>query len=93
MELLGYAAIALLFTKYFSPIQPAKDWVVTKLVDLVVKTRQWWFMGVVQIFTCPKCFSFWFTLALTFNIWEAAIVSVFVMIIDLIIKNLENGDK
>ena len=92
MELLGYAAFALLFTKYFSPIQPAKAWVVTKLVDLVVKTRQWWFMGVIQILTCPKCFSFWFTLAMTFNLWSAAIVSIFTMIINLVIEKLQDGN-
>jgi hypothetical protein len=90
MELLGYAAFALLFTKYFSPIQPAKAWVVTKLVDLVVKTRQWWAMEIVQTLTCAKCFSFWFTLAMTWNLWSAAIVSILVMIVNLVIENLQN---
>jgi hypothetical protein len=92
IELLGYSAVALLFTKYFSPIQPAKAWVVTKLVDLVVKTRQWWFMDAIQVLTCPKCFSFWFTLAMTFNLWSAAIVSIFTMIINLVIEKLQDGN-
>ena len=90
IELLGYSAVALLFTKYFSPIQQPKAWVVTKLVDLVVKTRQWWFMDVVQVLTCPKCFSFWFTLAMTFNLWSAAIVSIFTMVVNLIIEKLQD---
>jgi hypothetical protein len=90
IELLGYSAIALLFTKYFSPIQPAKDWVVTKLVDVVIKSSQWWAMEIVQTLPCPKCFSFWFTLAITFNLWSAAIVSIFTMIVNLLIERLQN---
>jgi hypothetical protein len=92
IELLGYSAVALLFTKYFSPIQPAKAWVVTKLIDLVVKTRQWWFMDVVQILTCPKCFSFWFTIVMTYNLWYAAIVSIFTMVVNLMIEKLQDGN-
>ena len=92
IELLGYSAVALLFTKYFSPIQPAKAWVVTKLIDLVVKTRQWWFMDVIQILTCPFCFATWFTLAMTFNLWYAAIVSIFTMVVNLMIEKLQNGN-
>ena len=93
IELLGYSAVALLFTKYFSPIQQPKAWVVTKLVDLVVKTRQWWAMEIVQTLTCPKCFSFWFTLAMTFNLWNAAIVSIFTMVVNLLIERLQDGDN
>jgi hypothetical protein len=92
IELLGYSAIALLFTKYFSPIQPAKAWVVTKLIDVVVKTRQWWAMEIIQILTCPKCFSFWFTLAITWNLWSAAIVSIFTMVVNLMIEKLQDGN-
>jgi hypothetical protein len=91
MELLGYSALALLFTKYFTPIQGPKAWLVDKLVNLVIKTKQYWAMEVVKIFTCPKCFSFWFTLGMTFNLWYAAITSILTMILDLIITYLQDG--
>ena len=91
MELLGYSALALLFTKYFTPIQGPKAWLVDKIVRFIIKIEQFWAMKVVKILTCPKCFSFWFTLAITYNLWSAAITSILTMLIDLIIQYLQDG--
>jgi hypothetical protein len=91
INIIGYTALALLFTKYFTPIQQPKAWVVDKLVNVVIKTKQYWAMELVKILTCPKCFSFWFTLVYTCNLWYAAIASILAMVIDLIITYLENG--
>jgi len=91
MELLGYSALALLFTKYFTPIQGPKAWLVDKLVNVVIRTKQYWAMEVVKILTCPKCFSLYFTFAMTLNVWSALTVSILTMIIDLVITNLQNG--
>jgi len=89
IELLGYSALALLFTKYFTPIQQPKAWVVDKLVTLVIKTKQYWAMELVKILTCPKCFSLYFTFAMTLNVWAAFAVSILTLIVDLTIQKLE----
>jgi hypothetical protein len=91
INILGYSALALLFTKYFTPIQQPKAWVVDKLVTLVIRTKQYWAMELVKILTCPKCFSFWFTLVYTCNLWYAAVASILAMIINLTIQKLEDG--
>ena len=89
LQLLGYSAIALLFTKWFTPIQLTKAWVVEKITRWYIKREWYWMFDILKIFSCAKCFSFWFTLALTYNLYYAAIVSVFTMIIDLIIERLQ----
>jgi hypothetical protein len=89
LQLLGYSAIALLFTKWFTPIQLPKAWVVDKITRFYIKLSWYWMFDIVKIFSCAKCFSFWFTLALTCNLYYAAIVSVFTMIINLIIERLQ----
>lgn len=93
MELLAYSALSLLFTKYFSPIQVYKEWFIEKVTRWYVRKNWFWMFEVVKVLTCPKCFSLWFTLAMTQNILSAAIVSVFTMLIDLVIENLQDGNK
>ena len=89
LQLLGYSAIALLFTKWFTPIQLTKAWVVDKITRFYIKRRWYWMYHIMLPLSCAKCFSFWFTLALTCNLYYAAIVSVFTMIINLIIERLQ----
>jgi hypothetical protein len=91
MELLGYAAISLLLIKYFQPIQPAREWFVTKLINLMVRKRWFWLEYPVKVFTCPYCFSFWFTLVIYQNILISALISIIVKLTDLTIIYLENG--
>ena len=94
MELLAYSAISLLFTKYFTPIQLPKAWVIEKITRWYVKREWYWMFEVVKVLTCPKCFSLWFTLVVTQNIFSAAIVSVLTMLIDSTLNYLnENGDN
>lgn len=94
MELLAYSAISLLFTKYFTPIQLPKAWVVDKLTKWYIKRGWYWMFEVVKVLTCPKCFSLWFTLIVTQNIFSAAIVSVLTMLIDSTLNFFdENGNN
>ena len=46
---------------------------------------------IVKIFSCGKCFSFWFTLLITFNLYYAAIVSILTMLINLVIEKLQDN--
>lgn len=40
-----------------------------------------------SIVICPKCFSFWMTLFLTLNFYNAAAVSLLITFIELVLKN------
>jgi hypothetical protein len=93
IEILGYAAVSLLLIKYFQPIQPAREWFVGKIINLMVRKRWFWLEYPVKVFTCPYCFSFWFTLAIYQNILISAVVSIIVKITDLIIQKLEDGSS
>lgn len=80
MEILALSALSLLFVKYFSPIQPVREWIVSKLINFMIKYKLWFLEYLVQILACPFCFSFWLTLGLTLSLYKAAIVSVLTMI-------------
>ena len=97
IELLGYSALSLLFVKYFSPIQPVREWIVNKLINFMIKYKLWFLEYLVQILTCPFCFSFWLTLGLTLSLYKAAIVSVLTMIVlyttESLLKYLSDESK
>jgi len=90
MELLGYSALSLLLIKYFTPIQPAREWVITKGISFMIKYNLYWLHYLWVVLSCPFCFSTWFTLALTLNVWDAAIVGILTKILMLIIDKLED---
>jgi len=97
MELLALSALSLLFVKYFSPIQPVREWIVNKLINFMIKYKLWFLEYLVQILTCPFCFSFWLTLGLTLSLYKAAIVSVLTMIVlyttESLLKYLSDESK
>jgi hypothetical protein len=81
MEILALSALSLLFVKYFSPAQPIREWIVTKLIHFMVKYKLWFMEYLIQVLSCPFCFSFWLTLGLTLSLYKAAIASVLTMIV------------
>jgi hypothetical protein len=91
LQLLGYSAISLLFTRWFEPIQLPKAWVVEKITKFYIRKGWYWMFDIVKIFSCGKCFSFWFTLLITFNLYYAAIVSILTMLINLVIEKLQDN--
>jgi hypothetical protein len=44
---------------------------------------------VLYVFSCPKCFSFWFSLMISQNFFIAAGVSFLVMLVDKITQNIK----
>ena len=81
IELLGYSAISLLFARYFSPIQGIKDYLIDKGVRWMIRNKMYWMDNFFILWSCPTCVSFWFTLAMTQNLYYAAITSVFTKLI------------
>ncbi len=96
IEVLGLSAISLLFVKYFSPVQGIRNWIVDKLIHLIVKHKQWWLEYLVQILSCPFCFATWLTLAVTLSLYKAAIAGVTTIIalytIEALLKYLSDGE-
>jgi len=88
MELLALSAISLLAIKYFSPIQPVRNWIVDKLIRLMVSKNWMWLSHIVQVLSCPFCFSFWLTLVITLSLYKAAIVGVLTMLVLYIMESL-----
>ena len=97
MEILALSAISLLAIKYFSPVQPLRNWIVDKLIGLMVRMDWKWLMYPVQVLTCPFCFSFWLTLGLTLSLYKAAVVAVLTIItlytIESLLKYLEDENE
>ena len=97
MEILALSAISLLAIKYFSPVQGVRNWVVEKLIRLMVSKNWNWLFYPIQVLSCPFCFSFWLTLGLTLSLYKAATVAVLTMvmlyIIESLLKYLESEGK
>ena len=89
--LFGLVSIALLFTKYFQPIQPIKNRILSPIITYF--TRKMWFtlVNVVSVFTCPKCCSFWLTLIVMGDVLYASMAGVLGMILDLTITKLQDS--
>lgn len=83
-------AFSLLFTRLFEPIQPIKDKIVEKYLGFVLRKKWFWMVNLIKPLSCSKCFSLWFTLLLTFDLGLAIVTSVITLIVDLIIKRLED---
>jgi len=89
MELLAYSAFSLLLIKYFSPLEPVRNWFLTRLINFMIKRQWWWLQSIITVFSCSFCFSFWFTLILTQNLWDASIVGILTMIVMNVIEALK----
>ena len=88
-EIIGIVAVWLLTAKYFTPLNPVKDWVITKLVHLMIKPGWGWLDKIIILITCPMCQSFWAILIITHSLPWAAIGAIIAKIVDLTIERLD----
>lgn len=72
-QIIGFACIACIFIQ-FEPIQKQID----KLNNLPGKI----YPLIAKIFSCTKCFSFWFSLIITQDIMQACIISIIAQFIN-----------
>ena len=89
MEVLGIVAICLLTAKYFTPLNPVRNWVIDKLIHLMIKPGFGWLDKIIILITCPMCQSFWAILVIMHSLPLAAIGAVMAKIIDLTIQRLD----
>jgi len=43
----------------------------------------------LYVLSCPKCFTFWFVLGITFNFYWAAGISFLIMLVDKLTQNIK----
>ena len=89
MEVLGIVAICLLTAKYFTPLNPVRNWVIDKLIHLMIKPGFGWLDKIIILITCPMCQSFWVILVIMHSLPLAAIGAIMAKIIDLTIQRLD----
>ena len=89
MEVLGIVAVCLLTAKYFTPLNPVRNWVIDKLIHLMIKPGFNWVDKIIILITCPMCQSFWAILVILHSLPLAAIGAIIAKIIDLTIQRLD----
>jgi hypothetical protein len=89
LEVVKIVAVVLLVVKLFSPLQPVRNWVIDKLVRLMIKPGFGWIDKVIILISCPMCVSFWTILIIMHSLPLAAIGAIMAKIIDLTIERLD----
>ena len=84
LELLEFAAIALMVSRWFEPIQWLK-----KKIGLYGITNEYlqWMLYV----DCSKCVAFWGTVLYTHNLPKAALTAVLAYTLDYLISKIEES--
>jgi hypothetical protein len=89
LEVVKIVAVVLLVVKLFSPLEPVRNWVIDKLVRLMIKPGFGWVDKVIILISCPMCVSFWTILIIMHSLPLAAIGAIMAKIIDLTIERLD----
>ena len=89
LEVIKIVAVVLLAVKLFSPLEPVRDWVIDKLVHLMMKPGFGWVDKIIILVSCPMCMSFWVILIIMHSLPLAAIGAIIAKIIDLTIQRLD----
>jgi len=66
-------AVVLLVVKYFSPLEPVRNWIIGKLVHLMLKPGFGWVDKVIVLISCPMCVSFW-TILVIMHVWSILVI-------------------
>ena len=89
LEVIKIVAVCLLTAKYFTPLNSVRNWIIKKLVNLMIKPGLGWVDKIIILITCPMCQSFWAILVIMHSLPLAAIGAIMAKIIDLIIERLD----
>jgi len=74
-----------LFTHWFEPIQPAKEWFIYLFSGVKVVHN-----SLDTLLNCPKCFAFWFSLIYFQNIFWASLAGFFGFIVQFFINYIDD---
>jgi hypothetical protein len=89
LSVVKIVAVVLLAVKYFTPLEPARVWIVDKLVRLMLKPGFGWVDKIITLISCPMCVSFWTILVIMHSLPLAAIGALIARIVDLTIEKLD----
>ena len=90
LEVIKIVAVVLLAVKYFTPLEPVRNWVIDKLVHLMIKPGFGWVDKIIILISCSMCVSFWAILLILHSLPMAAIGAIIAKIIDLTIEKLQD---
>ncbi len=89
MEILGLALFSVWITGWFTPFNPAREWITDKWIRLCIKLNLHSLASLAVVISCSKCFGFWFTLLYSRDFILALNVSFVAFLITFGIEQIE----
>lgn len=89
MEILGLALFSVWITGWFTPFNPAREYITDKWVRLCIKLKLHSLASLAVVLSCSKCFGFWFTLLCKQDFFLALNVSFVAFLITFGIQQIE----
>ena len=83
--LISISLISIFLTGYYTPLNPAREWITKKWISFFVKRRLYRTAETIVFLSCGKCMSFIIALIYTQNFIYSIITSIFTLIINYII--------
>ena len=84
--ILSISLISVFLTGYYTPLNPAREWIVDKYISFCVRRGLFKTAELSLLLTCAKCMAFTITLVYTWNIVDAIIASMLALIIKYVIN-------
>lgn len=93
-EIVALAIFANWITGWFTPLNYFREVFTNVWTRVTIKSGFYSLQRLAVVLSCPKCFSFWFTLIYKQDFWLALIVSFVAYIINHLIERVEgHGDE
>lgn len=80
------ALISIFATGYYTPLNPAREWIVDKYISFCVRRGLYKTAELSLLITCAKCLAFTVTLIYTWNFVQAIVASILALLIKYIIE-------
>lgn len=84
--ILSISLISVFLTGYYTPLNPAREYIVDKYISFCVKRGLYKTAELSLLLTCAKCMAFTITLVYTWNIIDAIIASMLALLIKYVIN-------
>ena len=88
-EIIYIALFSVWITGWFTPFNPAREYITDKWVRLCIKLKVPTLANAIVVLSCPKCFGLWFTLIYKQSFTLALSVSFTAFLINFVIQEIE----
>jgi hypothetical protein len=92
-EIITLALFSIFMTGWFTPFNKPREWITDKWIRMCIKLNLYFLMDVIVVFSCSKCFGFWFTLIYTQSFILALNVGFLSFIITFIINEINKRNE